>query len=97
MPTGLQRPGTLEKGLAEAQWNAGPSPTVADLALYPYTRWMDEVGFALEDWRTIKLWINRFENLSRFLTLYADAATAMIEFADYFGPPAATTPAARPD
>jgi glutathione S-transferase len=89
--------GVLEKRLAEAQWVAGPSLTIADYALYPYTRWMDEVGFALEDWRTIKLWINRFESLPGFLPLYADAATEVIEFADYFGPLGATTPADRPD
>src|SRR5262245_25017211 len=76
--------GVLEKRLTDAEWIAGPAPTIADYALYPYTRWMDEVGFSHADWPAISLWLRRMENLPRFLPLYADAATAVIAFADYF-------------
>ena len=76
--------GVLEKRLAEAEWIAGAAPTIADYALYPYTRWMDEVGFSHGDWPAISVWLNRIENLPGFLPLYTDAATEIIAFADYF-------------
>jgi glutathione S-transferase len=76
--------GVLEKRLAEAEWIAGAEPTIADYALYPYTRWMDEVGFSHGDWPAISVWLNRVENLPGFLPLYTDAATEIIAFADYF-------------
>jgi len=76
--------GVLEKRLAEAEWVAGPAPTIADYALYPYTRWMDEVGFSHDDWPAISVWLNRIEMLPGFLPLYSDAATEIIAFADYF-------------
>jgi glutathione S-transferase len=59
-------------------------PTIADYALYPYTGWMDEVGFSRGDWPAISLWLRRVEDLPRFLPLYTDAATEVIAFADYF-------------
>ena len=76
--------GVLEKRLAEAEWVAGPAPTIADYALYPYTRWMDEVGFSHDDWPAISAWLNRIEMLPGFLPLYSDAATEIIAFEDYF-------------
>jgi glutathione S-transferase len=76
--------GVLEKRLGEAEWIAGPRPTIADYALYPYTRWMEEVGFSSGNWPATSLWLDRIEKLPRFLPLYADAATEVIAFADYF-------------
>jgi glutathione S-transferase len=74
----------LEKRLAVAEWIAGPVPTIADYALYPYTHWMDEVGFPHTDWPAISLWLSRIEKLPGFLPLYTDGATEIIAFADYF-------------
>jgi glutathione S-transferase len=79
--------GVLEKRLAQAEWIAGPAPTIADYALYPYTRWMNEVGFSHDDWPAISLWMRRVEKLPRFLPLYTDAAREVIAFADYFATP----------
>lgn len=76
--------GVLEKRLTEADWIAGPAPTIADYALYPYTHWMDEVGFSHADWPAISRWLRRMQKLPRFLPLYTDAATEVIAFADYF-------------
>jgi glutathione S-transferase len=76
--------GVLEKRLAAAEWIAGPAPTIADYALYPYTHWMDEVGFSHGDWPAISQWMRCMEKLPRFLPLYADAAMEVIAFADYF-------------
>jgi glutathione S-transferase len=77
--------GVLEKRLAESEWIAGPVATIADYALYPYTRWMEEVGFSRQDWPSIDRWILRFERVPEFLPLYADGASEVIEFSDYFG------------
>ena len=79
--------GVLERRLAEAEWVAGPAPTIADYALYPYTRWMDEVGFSFRDRPAINLWLSRVQDLPGFLPLYADAAEEVITFSDYFGSP----------
>jgi glutathione S-transferase len=76
--------GVLEKRLARAEWITGSAPTIADYALYPYTRWMDEVGFSHDDWPAISHWLSRFEKQPGFLPLYSDAATEIIAFADYF-------------
>jgi glutathione S-transferase len=76
--------GVLEQRLAEADWITGPALTIADYALYPYTRWIDEVGFLHSDWPAIGRWLNRIEKLPRFLPLYTDAAMQVISFADYF-------------
>ena len=79
--------GVLEKRLAESEWIAGPVATIADYALYPYTRWMEEVGFSRQDWPSIDRWLLRFERMPEFLPLYADGASEVIEFSDYFGLP----------
>ena len=61
--------------------------TIADYALYPYTRWMEEVGFSRQDWPSIDRWLLRFERMPEFLPLYGDGASEVIEFSDYFGLP----------
>ena len=76
--------GVLEQRLAESDWIAGPTTTIADFALYPYTRWMEEVGFARRDWPAIDRWLVRFERTPEFLPLYADGASEVLEFSDYF-------------
>jgi len=78
--------GVLERRLAKGGWIAGPATTIADYALYPYTRWMEEVGFSRQDWPAIDRWLTRFEEMHAFLPLYADGASEVIEFSDYFGP-----------
>lgn len=75
----------LEKRLAESPWIAGHQATIADYALYPYTRWMEEVGFGRQEWPAISRWFDRFEQLPNFLPLYGDAAISVVEFDDYFG------------
>jgi glutathione S-transferase len=72
--------GVLEKQLARSEWIAGPATTIADYALYPYTRWMEEVGFSHHDWPAIDSWLDRFERIPKILPLYADGASQIIVF-----------------
>lgn len=74
----------LEKRLAKSKWIAGPLTTIADIALYPYTRWMDEIGFFPQDWSAINGWLGRFEQLPDFLPPYEEGASEIVEFLDYF-------------
>ena len=48
---------------------------------------MEEVGFSRQDWPSIDRWLLRFERMPEFLPLYADGASEVIEFSDYFGLP----------
>ncbi|MGE3915288.1 MAG: glutathione S-transferase family protein [Hyphomicrobiaceae bacterium] len=77
--------GVLETRLAAGAWIAGPDATIADYALYPYTCWMEEIGFSRKHWPAINRWLSRVEQLPGFLPLYTDGATEVVDFADYFG------------
>lgn len=76
--------GVLEKHLSESEWVVGSTTTIADFALYPYSPWMDEIGCSSQDWPAINRWLARFEQVSEFLPPYADGASEVIEFSDYF-------------
>ena len=64
-------PGLLERGhaalarmeaaLAQDDWLAGPSPSLADLSLVAYTRMAGDGGFDLEGYPAIRRWIARVE------------------------------------
>jgi glutathione S-transferase len=77
--------GVMEQRLADNDWIAGEGPTIADLALYPYTRLGSEIGFAATDWPAIGQWLARMETLPRHLPVYQDAAVETLAFEDYFG------------
>jgi len=76
--------GVLEQRLTAGDWIAGATATIADYALYPYTRWMEEVGFSRRDWPAIDRWLIRLEQMPEFLPLYTDGASDAIEFSEYF-------------
>lgn len=75
----------IEQRLSAADWIAGPTPTIADLALYPYTHLAPETGFDLAEWPGTAQWLCRVEAMPRHLPLYADAAQETVSFEDYFG------------
>ena len=77
--------GVMEKRLGDHDWIAGVGPTIADLALYPYTRLGDEIGFAAGGSSAIGRWLGRVEALPRHLPVYRDAADETLTFEDYFG------------
>jgi glutathione S-transferase len=75
----------LEGHLRAFDWIVGSEPTIADYALYPYTRLADEVDLSLGTWPATARWLSRIETLPRFLPVYSDAAAKVISFEDYFG------------
>ena len=77
--------GVLDQRLAGSDWVAGSAMTIADFALYPYSRWIDEVGLSRRDWPAIDRWLDRVEQAPAFLPLYADGAAEVVAFSDYFG------------
>lgn len=51
--------GVMERRLADNQWLAGDSYSVADIALYAYTHKAEEGGFDLARYPAIRAWMNR--------------------------------------
>jgi len=75
----------LEQGLKSKAWITGGMPTIADLALYPYTRLADEVGLNVQSrWQSISDWLDRLQQISGFLPVYSDGAAQVAEFNEYF-------------
>ena len=75
----------IEQRLRDNDWIAAATPTIADIALYPYTRLAPEAGLALDPWPNVVRWLVRIEALPRHLPVYADAAAEVATFEDYFG------------
>jgi glutathione S-transferase len=76
----------LEGRLAKTAWVAAPRCTLADYALYPYTKWAGEAGQRLGDYPAVGAWLARVETSPRFLPLRAEGATRVLRFEEYFGP-----------
>ena len=74
----------MEKRLGENPWLAGNACTIADYALYPYTRTADTVGFEIADYPGIQQWLARVEAQAGFIPLYNDGAVETLSFAEYF-------------
>lgn len=77
--------GVMEQRLAKHEWIAGAGPTIADLALYPYTRFGSEVGFAAESSSGVGRWLARVEAMPRHLPVYQDGAAQTLSFEELFG------------
>jgi len=76
--------GVMEKRLADGEWLVGKSCTIADYALYPYTRTADTVGFQIEEYPGIQRWLARVESEPDFIPLYSEGAEECLTFAQYF-------------
>jgi glutathione S-transferase len=74
----------LEERLTRNAWTAASHCTLADYALYPYTKWTDEAGLRLEEYPAVEAWLARVEGLPRFLPLRVEAATKVVGFEEYF-------------
>lgn len=75
----------LNQRLKSQAWIAGGAPTIADLALYPYTRLADEVGLNVHSrWQSISDWLDRLQQIRGFLPVYGEGAAQVIEFDQYF-------------
>lgn len=66
--------GVLEAHLATRPFLVADHPTLADLALYSYTRAAPEGGVDLSDRPHIRAWLERLEKLPGFLRMPAAAA-----------------------
>ena len=53
----------MDARLAASSWLVGEAPTLADLALYPYSRRADEGGFDLHRYPALQGWFARIEAL----------------------------------
>jgi len=76
----------LEVHLKGRDWLVGQACTIADYALYPYTRVADESGFTLADYPSILQWLERIESQPRFIPMGDEGAERTVGFDDYFGP-----------
>ena len=75
----------MQARLGGANWLVGETPTIADYALYPYTRMAGEAGVEIEEWPSLLPWLARVEAEPGFLPMYADGAIETLSFVEYFG------------
>lgn len=62
--------GTLEQHLAGNTWLGGDeTPTIADIACYPYTALIPDAGISLEPYAAIVRWMGRIEQLPGYIPL----------------------------
>ena len=66
---GAQALDVMERRLAGHDWLVGPSPTVADLALFAYTHRADEGEFDLARWPGVQAWVSRVAALPGIMPL----------------------------
>lgn len=83
-PRARQALGVMETRLMSARWFAGPEHTVADVALYPHTKWAGEAGIELQPYPRVRHWLARVEAEPSFLALRAEGAVEVISFDEYF-------------
>ena len=76
--------GVMERRLTQAAWIAGDGCTIADLALYPYTRTADSIGFDLQEFPGIGEWLGRLESEPDFIALNEEGAVEALDFEAYF-------------
>jgi glutathione S-transferase len=54
---------TLDRHLGQSKFLAGASPTIADIAAFPWIATADEGGFDLARWPNVQAWAERFMRL----------------------------------
>ncbi|MFM7404222.1 MAG: glutathione S-transferase family protein [Erythrobacter sp.] len=59
----------MDKHLADHAFFCGEAPTLADIALFPYTNVAEEGGFGLGDYPRIGAWLGRMGALPGFITM----------------------------
>lgn len=66
---GHQLLGVMESQLARANWLAGDTPTLADIANYSYVARAPEGGVSLRDYPAVRAWLARVEGLPHFVPM----------------------------
>jgi glutathione S-transferase len=74
---------TMETNLESRPWIAGNACSLADIALYPYTKWANEAGISIEQYPAIVRWLEAMESEPQFIPLGTDGAASTISFADF--------------
>lgn len=74
----------MESQLYKHKWIASEICTIADYALYPYTRLANESGFNLTDYPSIGRWLSQVEEQPEFLPMRAEGAEEVLGFSEYF-------------
>jgi len=74
----------MESTLADNQWLVGDGCTIADYALYPYTRTADTVGFRMAAYPRVQAWLARIEAQPGFIPLYEEGSAETLGFDQYF-------------
>ena len=76
----------MESRLGTCNWVVPCGCTIADYALYPYTRSADGAGFDIGEFPRIGDWLARVESQPDFIPFGSDGAVETLTFAEYFGP-----------
>lgn len=74
----------MELRLTDSDWLVDGGCTIADYALYPYTRSADTVGFSMAEYPAIQRWLERVEAQPDFIPLHSEGAVEILTFAQYF-------------
>lgn len=74
----------MEHQLQRWKWMAGQNCSIADYALYPYTRVANEAGFELHGLPSIERWLSQVEERPRFIPMGTEGAVQTLSFAEYF-------------
>jgi len=74
----------MESRLAGSDWLVAGRCTIADYALYPYTRSADSIGFDIAQFPGIESWLARVESQPGFIPFGSDGAVETLTFSDYF-------------
>jgi len=61
----------LETHLTERDWLCGDTPTIADIACFPYIALSHEGGVSLEPYPVVRAWIDRIKGLPGFVSMPA--------------------------
>jgi len=59
----------MDEHLADRLWLVGDGPTLADIALYPYTHVCEAGGFRLKDYPAVCAWLNRVSGLPGYVPM----------------------------
>ena len=76
--------GVMESRLEKCDWIATRTCTIADYALYPYTRMAESIGFHFREFPSVARWLDRVESQPDFLPFGDDGAVRTVGFSDYF-------------
>jgi glutathione S-transferase len=58
-----------ERGFTGSQWIVGDTPTIADIAMFPYVALSHDCGIGHEDYPAISLWQKRVRRLPGFVSM----------------------------